>query len=246
MNVLFLFVSLFSFSAHAIPEAPIYKQERVISMNGDAIVQVEPNLLLLSLAVESRGSSVVEAQKKNNKIIQDILRFWSKKLKLNAKDIQTDVFRVFPQQNPCVFSAEGCDEIQPEFVVEKNIQIRLRDISLYEKLINHLFSVGITRLNHMQFTHTDIRKYSDRAREQATQAAKEKAESVAKVLGVKVGAPTYIQVYDMESLSEMFSQNRNSNVLLEDVLSDSSLENLSIALGQIIIRARVAITFEIY
>ena len=246
MKFLFLFVSLFSYSALANPEVSAYKQERVISITGDAIVQVEPNIVLLSFSVESRGSSVANAQKKNDAIIREVLTFWSKNLKLNAKDIQTDVFRVFPQQDPCVLSAEGCDEVQPEFVVEKNIQIRLRDISLYEKLIDHLFSVGITRLNHMQFAHTDIRKYSDRAREQATRAAKEKADAIAKVLGVKIGAPTYIQVYDLESLSEMFSQRHNSNVLLEDVLSDSSLDNLTIALGQMSIRARVAITFAIY
>ena len=248
----FLFLSAwFSLSysprAQANPEL-VQQRERTISVLGQAQVKVVPNRVLISMTVESRGSSLIKTQKKNDEMVKAFLLYWSDTLENREKNIQTDFFQVSPQYDYCKDSASRrtCDSSKiVSYAVRKNIQIQLDDISQYEGLINQAFALGIKRINSVRFVTTELRKYSDRARELAAKAAKKKAQAVAATLGSEIRRPLSISINNTESQYYTPSGRRSFNAIQEVSSNTSVLESSSLALGQITIDASVDVVFEL-
>lgn len=152
-----------------------------ITISGEGKVTVIPDIATVELGAQTEKSTVTVAHKENtekiNKLIDSL-----KKLGIEKKDIQTVGYNVYPQYD----WVEG-KQILRNYVVSQNVRVKIRDL---EKIGDVLALVGELNLNQvggLSFTVDEPEVYRQQARIKALENAKEKAEALAQVAGVKLG-----------------------------------------------------------
>ncbi len=228
---------------------------RTINVSGEAEIRVVPDQVLISLTAESRGSDLSATQKKNDDTVKALVAYGTDTLGLKKEYIQTDYTTVTPAYRSCNYEDElsgRCNPLQIVYYsVRKGIQVRLTDLSRYEELVTQALQLGVTNVDNIQFITTELRKHRDSAREQAAKAAKEKAEAIAAVLGVKVGKPVTINTQNFSSYYwHGYGGGRNLNQMTQNVIQEATPPSGgegegALSLGQINISASVQVTFEI-
>lgn len=229
---------------------------RTISVSGEAEIRMVPDQVLIAFTAESRGPDLVETQKKNDAAVKALIDRATQTLGVKKEYIQTDFTTLTPNYRNCNYEDElagRCNPLQIVYYsVRKGIQIRLADLSRYEDLVAAALQSGITNIDNIQFVTTELRKHRDAAREQAAKAAKEKADAIASVLGVKVGKPVTVNT---QSYAAYFSRGYGGsargfsqmaqNIIQEAAPPSGSEGESPLALGQISVTASVQVTFEI-
>jgi len=165
---------------------------------------------------------------------------------VEPKDVQTDQIEMHPTYDP--FDAHTL----VRYTVSNQIAITLRDVSKREGLITALFKAGLNTLSSIDFRTSKLREYRDQARVMAVRAAKDKAELLARELGMKVGKPLniieqgspvyygYGGRYNRWSMAQQNQQNVAANAGGADTDDEGT-----VALGQIGINASVQVMFEL-
>ncbi|MBK6896496.1 MAG: SIMPL domain-containing protein [Alphaproteobacteria bacterium] len=254
MTVLFLGFWTNPASAQGVPVNTI--GARTINVSGEAEIRVVPDQVLISLTAESRGPDLSATQKKNDEAVKGLVSYVTETLGLKREHIQTDYTTVSPTYRSCNYEDEMSGRCNPldivYYSVRKGIQIRLNDLSRYEELVAKALQMGVTHIDNIQFITTELRKHRDSARVQAAKAAKEKAEAIAAVLGVKIGKPVSVNTQNFSSFywhgygggPRAYNQ-MTQNVIQEAAPPAGGEGEGALALGQINITASVQVTFEI-
>jgi uncharacterized protein YggE len=79
-------------------------------------------------------------------------------------------------------------------MVNNLINVKIRDVGKAGIVIDEAVKAGgdLTRVNNISFTVNDPLPYYDQAREKAMADAKDRAQALAELAGVKLGRPSYI------------------------------------------------------
>jgi uncharacterized protein YggE len=217
--------------------------QRSISVTGEAEVNVIPDEVILTLGVETSDKVLNTAKKMNDERVKKILAV-TKVYQIEAKYVQTDFLNIEPQYDY---------DQKPSFLgyyIHKNIVITLKDITKFEDLFTGILDAGANYIHGIQFRTTQLRKYKDQARQLAIQAAREKAAALAGELGQKLGKPINIG----EDYADWYSSYRwwgssRANLMTQNVIQSAEGESMSmdgtVAPGQIGIKARISVAFEL-
>jgi len=227
--LILLFV-MFSTKAQSITTVP------KISVSGEGTVKVTPNMMILSISAETIGDNVTKVKKDNDVIISKTLAFL-KKMKIAQKDIKTQKLSLYPRYN--------YEKKKNYNVAVQSINITLRDLSVYEKIMEGLIDSGINRLNGITYESSKIEILKTESRKLAMLDAKKKAEDLAGALGQKVGKAISISDnsnYHYERPVELSLKNR-SEMLAMDSSSDEPTQKTTISEGEIDIKSSVDVTF---
>ncbi len=254
-KIFFLVLGLVLFSGSVAFAQNTFEARSTISVSGEAQVRVTPDQVFISMGVGSRGEDLIQTQKENDAAVKGIIEYATKDLGIERKDVQTDYISIEPVHRECGYRDSLTGKCSPLDIIyykaQKNIQIRLKDLDKYEGLMTKSLQLGATNIDNVQFITTELRKHRDKAREMAAKAAKEKADAIAKTLGVEVGKPTAINVQNFRSSYWSGYNNRNGrgmpmqNVQIQaDMSGPSGAGDSVLALGQINITATVNVTFE--
>ena len=149
-----------------------------------------PDVVLLTLGVETQAKTVAEAQK----LASDAMNAVIGALKSNGiadKDIQTSQFNI---QQVTRWDEKQSTYIIDGYKVSNMVTAKIRDISKAGPIIDAASAAGgdLTRVNGIGFTVDDPTPYYKIAREKAVQYAMDKAKQIAQVSGVKLGRVLYI------------------------------------------------------
>lgn len=212
--------------------APLWALEkstpRLITVTGEAEVQVAPNQAILTLGVETRDRDLGIAKRENDERIKRVLAL-AKKYGVAPGYVRVDHISIEPRYS------DGEDVI--DYRVRKTIVLTVQNLSKFDDLLNSLLEAGANYVHGVQFRTTKLREYRDQARALALKAAKEKAKNMAKELGQKVGRPYTI-------VEEQYEKGMAPNVM-QGAGGSSGEADKSVALGQISVNARVRVSFEL-
>ena len=206
--------------------------------SGNAILRIEPNQIVLSLGVESRGQELIPTKKKNYAVMTKAIAY-CRKLGIPEKYIQTDFISISPVY-------ERYDDIKIKYyAVSQSISIILEDLPKYEELLTQLLEFGINKVNNIEFRTTELKKYRYKVRKMAIDAAKEKATFLAEEVGIKLGRITNIgEIAD--SPVNSFNRNNYANIA-QNVAQNvaSGLESGTLSIGMISLKSTVHLTYKI-
>lgn len=230
---------------------PVYAENdaplSLISVSGDAEIKVVPDEVVITVGVETLDKDLAQAKAENDQKVKGIIEA-AQKLKVDAKNIQTDYISIQPEYESGSFKFQGRGA--SGFYVRKTLAITLKDISKFEELLGSVVSAGANYIHGIEFRTSELRKYRDQARALAIKAAQEKATALAKELGRSVGRPHSIQEGRIGwysgygswwgsrwggQMSQNVSQNVNSPAQGES----------TVPLGQISVTASVSVSFEL-
>ncbi len=240
--LIFVFAFIFSFSAFAEDKSEL----RLITVRGDAEVKVVPDEVILTFGVETMDKNLSRAKDKNDEYVKAILAI-TKQYNIESKYVQTDHISIEPRYTDYYEKQNFIG-----YFVRKTIVITLKDISKFESLLSGVLEAGANYVHGIQFRTTELRRYRDHARSLAIKAAKEKADDLAAELEQKIGKPYKIQEDQMGWWSwynnwwgSRWGGGQTAQNVVQNVDTDFSSMEGSIALGQISINARVTVSFEL-
>ncbi len=220
-------------------------EPRLITVTGEAEVNVVPDQVILTLGVETTNRQLRLAKNANDEIVKKVFAA-AQGRGVAVKDIQTDYISIEPRYRD---SYEQRDFIG--FFVRKTVVITLRDVAQFEDLLSDVLEAGANYVQGIQFRTTELRKYRDQARSLAIQAALEKAVALAQELGQQVGQPARITEEQNNWWSGYgawwggsFAGAMTQNVIQNAGNAPAPTEG-ALAPGQISVTARVTVSFEL-
>lgn len=198
---------------------------------GEGVVKVTPDQVLIKVRVESEGVSAQAVKSDNDKAIDKVLKY-TKSMGVKEGDVKTEYVNL--NKNYDYQTKEY------KYVANQSISILLKDLNKYAEFTEGLLNAGINRIDGVTFKSTEIDAYNSKARIAAVKDAKKKAEEYASVLGQSVGKALVI--------SETGSVSAPQPIYRMEMMkaSDNSGGDMdTIAVGEMVIEAKVNITFEL-
>lgn len=166
-------------------QAPTYDARPKITVSGEAVVNVKPDKIVISLGIETKDNDIMVAKQKNNDILKKAVAA-VKECGVAEKDIQTDHLSIQPR-----WKIEYQHEEFLGYVVRNAFTVTLTDTAKVEELVTTVLLAGVNYIHGIDFQTTELKKYREQARELALKAAKEKAKKMVAALGPhEIGCPS--------------------------------------------------------
>lgn len=228
-------------------QAQMYDDRPKITVTGEAVVNVKPDKIVITLGIETWDTEITVAKQKNNDILKKTVAA-VKDCGVAEKDMQTDHLSIEPRWKS--------DYRKDDFIgyfVRNTLVVTITDTEKVEDLITKALLAGVNYIHGIDFQTTEFKKYREQARELALTAAKEKAQKMSAVLGKSVGGP--IQINENYTGSPWWYYSgwsgwggRSHGMSQYNVQVDrggSGEITDTIALGKLTIKANVSVTFEL-
>lgn len=238
---------LISVSTAVSLQGQVYDNRSKISVNGEAVVYVKPDKIVIRLGIETSDPDIMAAKQKNNEILKKTFAVL-KESGVEEKEIQTDYLSVEPRYEDGFARRNFLG-----FFVRNILAVNLADTGKVEGLITKALQAGVNNIFGVDFQTTEFKKYREQARELALKAAKEKAEKMASVLNLSVGSPIQI-TENFSGLPSYYSSWSGFGYGRGPAMTQNAIQNISsesgeisdtIALGKISMRANVVVVFEL-
>jgi uncharacterized protein YggE len=213
-----------------------------ISVTGEAQVKVVPDEVTLAVGVETINIDLLTAKQQNDSRAKAIVAL-ATKYEIKPEHVQTDFITVQPR-----YEDSYLRQVLVGYVVRKTIVFTLKQIDRFEDLLTDVLAAGANYVYGIDFHTTELRKHRDQARDLAIKAAKEKAVALAGALGQTIGAPTSIredQIGWYSSYSRWGMGSSMSQNVVQDTGGGAESVEGGFAPGQIVVSARVSVTFEL-
>jgi uncharacterized protein YggE len=234
-------IVLFAMSAVVAAEAG---DSRTVTVNGDAEIRVVPDEVVLTVGVETFNLDLTSAKAENDARVTGVIDA-TEKHGVPRERVRTEYLSVEPH-----YDQQWERRKFLGYLVRKTVVIRLREIDEFEPLLSSILVAGANYVHGIDFRTTELRKHRDHARALAIDAAREKAEALAKQLGEDLGRVRSIQ----EGHSGWWSwygswwgsrsSGMSQNVIQNAPPSGGGAEGPT-SPGQIAVNARVTVTFEL-
>ncbi|MFA6254500.1 MAG: SIMPL domain-containing protein [Patescibacteria group bacterium] len=157
------------------------QQTYTIAIDGEGKITAIPDIAEISLGIQTDKVTVATAQKENtdkmNKIIAEL-----KGMGIEAKDIQTTNYSIYPR-----YDWNNGKQTLLGYTVSQSVTVKIRNLDKIGDIVDKAGSLGANQVSSLSFTIDEPEVIKQQAREKALLNAKEKAEALAKVAGVKLG-----------------------------------------------------------
>lgn len=249
-SIVSLLLAATAFSGAAQAQLLPSNDRHLITVTGEALVNVAPDRILVTFGVDTRADTLAPAKQENDAIMRKVLAA-IRAMDVRERDIQTD--RVSIQQR---FENNGRGgQVLVGYTARNMFVVTVRDSTRVDALISAALDAGANYLLDVEFQTTELRKHREQARDMAVRAAREKAERMAAVLGDKVGRAVQVdEEPGFATMSHYFSWSGNDwgaprgmNMASQNVMNEAGASEAgdTIALGNVGVRARVRVVFEL-
>ena len=161
---------------------------RTFSVDGKGEIDTVPDLASFSATVVTEGgTNVAEVQTANTEKMNKINTFL-KEQGVDAKDLKTSNYNLSPRysSNPCVGNVCPQPEING-YTVSQSLDVKVRDSAKIGDLLSGVVQNGANSVSGVRFVVDDDTDSKNAARKDAIAEAKEKAKSIAKAGGFRLG-----------------------------------------------------------
>lgn len=208
---------------------------KIVKTTGTAEVKVTPDRAVIQIGVERQSATARGAKANVDSTSRKILAAL-KTSGVEDKDIQTAYLDLQPT------SYYRKNVRMTNFTASQALSVTVRELSKLDNVMDAVMSAGANRIDGIQYESSELRKFRDQARAQATKAAKEKAVALAEALGNQVG-----KTYSIEEVQQW-----NTSFGYAGLAANASMESEvtkakgpSTAPGQLTVTASVVVSFDL-
>lgn len=155
--------------------------KNTISISGQGKVYTKPDIAVINLSVVTQGKGVNDVQDENTEKMNDVVSFL-KDFGIKDKYIKTIAYRIYPRYN-------YEDRKIPEIVgyeITQTLEIKIKQMDAVGDILDQAVDHGINQISSLRFSVEDDEEFKMQAKALAIADAKEKAEKLAKELGVRL------------------------------------------------------------
>ena len=183
---------------------------RSFQISGEGSVTAIPDIAEFSFGVITQGGiDLAQTQEENTREVNAAIAFLEEQ-EVEKKDITTKSYQVSPRYQYYGCSGESGPCPPPEIVgytITQTIRVKVRDFRIIGGLLAGVVENGANNISQLSFTIDDKTGVQNEARAKAIENAKEKAGTIAKAGGFKVGR--------LLSIQESFTPSFNDYMTLE-------------------------------
>jgi uncharacterized protein YggE len=214
----------------------------MITVTGDGSAVAIPDVASFSFSVTETAKTVDEAQALSAKKINEALKV-VRDSGVEDKDIDTQSYNINPhyeyQTGACTAYSCPSKSVLTGYDVSQTISVKIRKLSEAGKLFSSIGSAGVTNINGLTFSVNNPDKIKEVARAKAIKQAQDKAESLAKQLGVDLVRVTSFYENDNSYPRPMYGMGGAME------LSSKAVDSPEIVVGEKKITSNVSVTYEI-
>lgn len=202
-----------------------------ITVNGQGIVQVAPDLATIHVTVEKTAKTAAQAQKDVNAELTDIVAAM-KALGVTDEDIVTSYISVYPSYQ---YDEESGKRTVENYQAYTSVSVSTNDVDNAGKYVDAALNAGATGTNGVTFSLEKPETYYNQALTEAVKATQSSATAIAQAYGKTLGqvvsvvensrntSTSYKEMdYAVEEAMAMNamatgSADRNTNISYEDI-----------------------------
>jgi len=158
--------------------------ERLISITGEATVEVKPDVATLSFGVENTAAAAQDAQRENSLKMNAVIDAL-KASGISPDDIQTRSFTLVPVYEP-ESDKPGAKQALAGYRCNNTVVVKVRSLGMVGTIIDEAVSAGATNVGGITFGLQTPDEYKNDMLAAAVQNARVKAEIVARAAGVAI------------------------------------------------------------
>src|SRR5512133_37314 len=183
----------------ATPQAASY--QRTVSVSGTGSVNVQPDIAIIGLGVQTDAQTASQALSQNSQQMQAVLDVL-KKAGVASADIRTQYVQLYPRySNP-----QPLPQIQPNqtaptaepnriigYTASNTVQVTVRNLNNLGSLLDQAVTAGGNQIESINFDLANPAQSMDRARDAAMQDAGHRAQQLANLANQRLGQVISIQ-----------------------------------------------------
>lgn len=219
-----------------------------ISVSGEGEVLAKPDIAQFSFAVRAEADTATEAQTMSAEAMNQVIAYL-KEAGVEEKDIKTQYYSLNPKYRyeericaPNMYCPPG-EQILDGYEVSQDVSVKVRDLEAAGNLISGVGERGATNISGLSFTIDDETELMSQAREMAIADAKEKAEALARDLGMRIDRIVGFSENGM--YYPMYDKGYGGNMAMEEAYRMDAASAPSMPVGENTITSNVTITFEL-
>ena len=166
------------------------EQKHSINISGQGKVVAVPDVAKIQLGLQTEKPTVAAAQTENTKKMNALIEKLKKDFKIDAKDIQTANYSIYPQ-----YDWTKGRQIFRSYQVSQNVNVKIRNMDKISDIIQAVGDAGLNQVGGLVFEVDEPEKIKQEARGLAIKNAKEKADALAKIADVKLGKVIFFSEY---------------------------------------------------
>jgi uncharacterized protein YggE len=207
-------------------------ERRVINISGQGTVKASPDIAYITLGVINEDANAKVAQKKNAEEMSKLMSA-IKNSGIKDEDIKTISYNIYPKYD--YDKNTGISKIIG-YSVNNTVQVTVRDILKTGTIIDIAAENGANTSGGISFSLSNYEEYYNDALKAAVENAKNKAGSIADVLGVSLKLP--ISITENSGYQQPIYYKSMDNALAAEMAS-TPIES-----GIIEIKASVSVVYE--
>ncbi|HSR49000.1 MAG TPA: SIMPL domain-containing protein [Anaerolineales bacterium] len=168
--------------------APASDSPPSITVGGHGEVAVAPDVVTVTLGVQTNDREVTTAVAENNAIAAAILQA-ARDAGVADADMQTSYFSVYPQRE---YDSFGQVTGGITFFVDNNLTVKLRQVDRLSELLQGAVDAGAANIYGVSYSISDSSDEAAAAQASAMADAEARAEQIAAELGLTLGEPITI------------------------------------------------------
>lgn len=187
-----------------------YGNTTSLTVAGEGTVSADPDQTMLSISVETRDDNLTEAAAENSKRLDDVIQALEQS-GLKKEDMQVGYYGQTQSSGGYVETCKGnyCERQVLSSVNETVSMIQVKvDTTDQEKIKSvqdKALSAGADKAVISGFGLRDTKSARDKARQLAFDDARAEAESMASMIGVKIGKVLQVYTYPDQSAVDVWS-----------------------------------------
>jgi uncharacterized protein YggE len=211
------------------------KQQRQISMDGEASMMVAPDMASISIGVETEGTSIADFKRDNDQRVSSIYEA-VKGLGIPDKDIQTSELSIQPIYD---YSSKRRKFLRYE--MRNVVTITVRKLDIIEKVINVSVREGSNVLEGVLFIVSNRDALVDSLQVEAAKNARKRASDIASAVGAKLGKALTIAASRGEAPEPIYG--RRAFARMDDGVGNEA--STPVSGGEMKLRSSVSVMFEL-
>ncbi|WP_020674625.1 SIMPL domain-containing protein [Geopsychrobacter electrodiphilus] len=239
MRYLYFLLPVLFLSA-CVPPQPVAAQKQVsqLSVRGEATLKVKPDQVEMSLEAVTTGATADAAMVSNNAAmgrLQQLLLTEG----LTSADYHTGQFSIQPQWSrpPRPAPANWAPEIVG-YQVNNSLQIATTHVELAGHLLALAQQAGVNKASQLRFSLADSEISSRQAIAEATNRARQRAETLASAAGVKLGRLLEARVDDSGAVARPM-------LMMAEGVSARAVNNVPLNAGEVEVHAAVILRYAL-
>ncbi len=203
---------------------------RSVTVVGEGVVNIEPDVATARIGVVVLRTTVKEASSEANEIMQEVKAALLAQ-DIEEKDIQTRHYNIYAER----YGPEGLlQEDQVQYHVSSTVDVTIRDLDNIGGVLDAAIEAGANDIGNIRFSLENPAAVESEARAMAVADARAKAEELAALIGATVGEATEI--------SEIIG---HGGGFFANSFSEMALADSAFSIGELTLAMQLQITYKL-